>query len=160
MPAFGNAGDIIDVFGEIINNSNNGVKVNIERVMNNLPSTWTSAMCIGVCLPPNQDTASAIIAANDTLDFDFHFFTDPLMIGPDTGRARIRFTNANGGQSHIMQNYRGITYSQVSNIYEEINIKEIADVYNLDGRKSKKKSNHIQIILYEDGNIEKKMIIE
>ena len=159
-PAFGNAGDVIDIFGEIINNSNNGVKVNIERVMNNLPNTWTSSMCIGVCLPPTQDTASAIIAANDTLDFDFHFFTDPFMIGPDTGRARIRFTNANGGQSHIMQNYRGITYSQASNIYEEIDIKEIANMYNLNGKKAKKQSNHIQIILYEDGNIEKKMIIE
>jgi len=43
IPTFGNAGDIIDIFGEIINNSSDGVKVNIERIMNILPSnTWES----------------------------------------------------------------------------------------------------------------------
>ena len=113
MPAYGMPGDIIDIFGEIINTSNDGVKVEISRVMNNLPSnTWESSMCIGVCLPFDQDTASAVIAAGDTLDFSFHFFTDILMIGPDTGRARIRFINPNGNQQSVIQNYRGITYSQ------------------------------------------------
>ena len=103
MPVYASAGDIIDIFGEIINTSNDGVKVEISRIMNNLPSnTWESSMCIGVCLPPDQDTTSVVIAAGDTLDFSFHFFTDPFMIGPDTGRARIRFTNAYGNQQSII----------------------------------------------------------
>ena len=72
--AYGSPGDIIDIFGEIINNSNSGVKVNIERVMNNLPSnTRESSMCVTYCLPSNQDTTSVIIAAGDTLDLSFHF---------------------------------------------------------------------------------------
>lgn len=160
--SYGNPGDIIDVFGEIINTSNDGVKVEIERVMNNLPSnTWESAMCIGVCLPSNQDTASAIIAAGDTLDFSFHFFTDPLMLGSDTGRARVRFRNANGSQQHIMQNYRGVTNSQTTNVNQSIlYTKDIHRIYNFSGKRENKKSNHIQVYIYNDGTVEKKIIIE
>ena len=162
IPTFGNPGDIIDLFGEIINNSNDGVKVNIERVMNILPSnTWASSMCIGVCFPPTQDTASAIIAAGDTLDFSFHFFTDPLMLGPDTGRARIRFTNANGGQQGIMQNYRARTYAPSTEIKELIKTdSKLSKIINLSGKQEKQKKNHIQILIFEDGTIEKRIVIE
>ena len=67
--------DVIDIFGELINTSNDGVQVNIQRIMNNLPSnSWESSMCVTFCLPASQDTTSAIIAANDTIDFSFHFF--------------------------------------------------------------------------------------
>ena len=75
-------------------------------------------MCVTFCLPASQDTTSAIIAANDTIDFSFHFFTDPVMVGPDTGRARVRFTNANGSQQAIMQPYKGITYASTSTVDE------------------------------------------
>ena len=163
MPAYGNPGDIIDIFGDIINNSNDGVKVEIERIINNLPSiTWQSSMCISICLPPDQDTTSAVIPAGDTLDFSFHFFTDPMMLNSDTGRARIRFTNINGSQQAITQNYRAITYAQNStNINENIIIEnKISNIYNLSGKKEIKKRNHIQIIIFEDGRIEKRLIIE
>ena len=117
VTSYGNPGDVIDIFGELINTSNDGVQVNIQRIMNNLPSnSWESSMCITFCLPASQDTTSAIIAANDTIDFSFHFFTDPVMGGSDTGRARVRFTNANGSQQAIMQPYRGITYTTTSSI--------------------------------------------
>ena len=162
IPTFGNAGDIIDIFGEIINNSNDGVLVNIERVMNVLPSnTWESSMCIGVCLPSNQDTTSAIIAAGDTLDFSYHFFTDPLMLGPDTGRSRIRFTNANGGQQYIIQSYRARTYGPSTEISElpKTNSK-LSKIINLLGKEEKQKTNHIQILIFEDGRIEKRIVIE
>ena len=119
ITSYGNPGDVIDIFGELINTSNDGVQVNIQRIMNNLPSnSWESSMCITFCLPASQDTTSAIIAANDTIDFSFHFFTDPVMVGPDTGRARVRFTNANGSQQAIMQPYKGITYASTSTVDE------------------------------------------
>ena len=162
IPTFGNSGDIIDIFGEIINSSNDGVKVNIERVMNTLPSnTWESSMCIGVCFPPNQDTASAIIASGDTLDFSFHFFTDPLMMGPDTGRARVRFTNANGGQQYVIQNYRGITYGQSTEVIDLSKINSrLSKIFNLLGKEEKQRNNHIQIHLFDDGRTEKIIVIE
>ena len=119
VTSYGNPGDVIDIFGELVNTSNDGVQVNIQRIMNNLPSnSWESSMCITFCLPVNQDTTSAIIAANDTIDFSFHFFTDPVMVAPDTGRARVRFTNANGSQQAIMQPYKGITYASTSTVDE------------------------------------------
>ena len=119
VTSYGNPGDVIDIFGELINTSNDGVQVNIQRVINNLPSnSWESSMCVTFCLPASQDTTSAIIAANDTIDFSFHFFTDPVMVGPDTGRARVRFTNANGSQQAIMQPYKGITYTSTSTVDE------------------------------------------
>jgi hypothetical protein len=119
VTTYGNPGDIIDIFGELINTTNDGVQVNIERIMNDLPSnSWESSMCVTFCLPANQDTTSAIIGANDTIDFSFHFFTDALMTGQDTARARVRFINANGSQQAIMQQYRGITYASTSNVEE------------------------------------------
>ena len=156
---YGNPGDIIDIFGEIINTSNSGVEVDIRRIMNNLPSsTWSSSMCIGVCLPPNQDTTSAIVGAGDTLDFSFHFFTDPFMIGPDTGRARIRFSNANGSQQSITQNYRGITYTQSTSVLNQpIEEKRLQQIVNIMGQPTNKESRKIQIYIYEDGSIEKKI---
>ena len=75
-------------------------------------------MCVTFCLPASQDTTSAIVGANDTIDFSFHFFTDPVMVGPDTGIARVRFTNANGSQQAIMQPYKGITYASTSTVDE------------------------------------------
>ncbi len=161
MTAYGNPGDIIDIFGEIINISNDGVKVEIQRIMNNLPSnTWESSMCIGFCLPSTQDTASAIIAAGDTLDFSFHFFTDALMIGTDTARARIRFKNANGNQSSIMQHYKGITYAQTTNTLEIGANKNKIDIFNVLGGKSSGGSNKLQIVIYDDGTVEKRIVIE
>ena len=130
--------------------------------MNILPSnTWESSMCIGVCLPSNQDTTSAIIAAGDTLDFSFHFFTDPLMIGPDTGRARVRFTNANGGQQYIIQNYRALTFAPSTEILElPLTNSKLSKIINLLGKEEKQKTNHIQILIFEDGRIEKRIVIE
>ena len=161
MTAYGNPGDIIDIFGEIINISNDGVKVEIQRIMNNLPSnTWESSMCIGFCLPSTQDTASAIIAAGDTLDFSFHFFTDALMIGTDTARARIRFKNANGNQSSIMQHYKGITYAQTTNTLEIGANKNKIGIFNVLGGKSSGGSNKLQIVIYDDGTVEKRIVVE
>ena len=160
-PAFGNPGDIIDVFGEIINTSNDGVKVEVERIMNNLPSnTWASSMCLGVCLPSTQDTVSAIIPANDTLDFDLHFYTDPMMLGPDTGKVRIKFKNANGSQSTITQNYRAITYAQTTDLLNTQEIKKVKNTWNLLGQKERRRTNNIQIIIYNDGTVKKKITIE
>ena len=123
---FSYPGEVIDIFGELVNNSNDGVKVNIQRVLNDMPSdTWESSMCLSVCLPSDQDTTSVIIAEGDTIDFSFHFFTDYYMAGPDTARSRIRFTNHNGSQVHVIQPYRGITYGNTSinnnNMFELLN---------------------------------------
>ena len=150
VTSFGNPGDIIDIFGELINTSNDGVQVNIERIMNNLPSnSWESSMCVTFCLPANQDTTSAIVGANDTIDFSFHFFTDPLMAGPDTARARVRFANANGSQQAIMQPYKGITYASTSAVnenYSEILIYPNPSNGNINIESDFKENSIIQII--------------
>ncbi|MBC8265899.1 MAG: redoxin domain-containing protein [Flavobacteriales bacterium] len=159
----GNSGDIIDIFGELINTSNSdGVKVNLERVLNTLPSqTWSSSMCTGVCLPSTQDTASVILSAGDTLDFSFHFFTDPLMAGPDTAMAKVKFTNDNGSQSPIQRMYRGITVGHATYVTDlngkERKLKMIVDVL---GRDSKHLPNVPQFYIYDDGTVEKRIVIE
>jgi hypothetical protein len=122
---YGAPGDVIDVFGKIINTSNDGVKVKINRMTNNLPSpSWESSMCITVCLPTNQDTVSVIVAAGDTVDFSMHFFTDPSMLSADTGRVKIRFHNMNGSQQNVDQWFRGVTRETTSfeNIFDNNNL--------------------------------------
>ena len=110
----------------IINTSNDGVEVMINRMINDLPSnTWESSMCISVCLPPQQDTVSVIVPAGDTIDFSMHFFTDPLMLSSDTGRVKIRFVNMNGTQQNEDQWFMGATSTLTSmseGDFEEISI--------------------------------------
>jgi hypothetical protein len=158
----GNAGDVLDLFGELINISNDGVKVNITRQMNDLPSsTWESSMCITFCLPSTQDTTSAIIAAGDTVDFSFHFFTDPLMVGPDTGRARVKFTNENGSQSSISQMFRAVTTQAPTYIIDNSGVKrKLKMIVDVLGRDSKRIPNSTLLYIYEDGTIEKRIVIE
>ena len=112
---YGEPGSVIDIFGELINTSNDGVKVKINRMINNLPSSsWESSMCITVCLPTNQDTVSVIVAAGDTVDFSMHFFTDSSMLSADTGRVKIRFHNMNGSQQNVDEWFRGVTRETTS----------------------------------------------
>jgi hypothetical protein len=158
----GNPGAILDCFGELINSSNDGVKVNIERIINNLPSnTWESSMCVTFCLPSSQDTTSAIIASGDSVDFSLHFFTDPLMSGPDTAMVRIKFTNANGSQNPIMRMFRRITVANNTAIIDnngvERKLKMIVDIL---GRDSKPISNTPLFYIYKDGTVEKRIVIE
>ena len=159
----GNPGDVIDCFGELINTSNDGVKVNIERVFNDLPNqTWESSMCVTFCLPSNQDTTSVIIAAGDTVDFSVHFFTDANMPGPDTGRVRIRFLNDNGNQQPIMKMFRGHTGGAMS-LNEgafEIKKRKLLKVFDIMGKEINPKPNVVLFYLYDDGSIEKKVWIE
>ena len=158
----GNPGYVLDCFGELINNSNDGVKVNIERAINNLPSnTWESSMCITFCLPASQDTTSAIIAAGDSVDFSLHFFTDPLMQGPDTAMVRIKFTNANGSQNTIQKMFRGITVANNTSILDnngvERKLKMIVDIL---GKETDLKNNTPLFYIYEDGTVEKRIILK
>ena len=113
--SYGSPGDILDIFGMIVNTSNDGVQVMINRMINDLPSTtWESSMCISVCLPPQQDTVSVIVPAGDTVDFSMHFFTDALMQTSDTGRVKIRFHNMNGTQQNEDQWFMGATSGTTS----------------------------------------------
>ena len=160
----GDPGDILDSFGMIINTSNEGVEVRIERVMNNLPSTtWSSSMCITQCLLPEIDTVSAIIGAGDTIDFSMHFYTDPLMPGPDTAMARIRFTNVNGNQQPIHRNFRGMTRATASGISEAVfntgerTLNRVTDVL---GRECVLIPNRVLIHHFDDGTARKVIVIE
>ena len=118
-------------------------------------------MCIGVCLPFDQDTASVIIAPGDTLDFSFHFFTDPLMIGPDTASAKVKFTNANGTQQFFIQNYRVITYGQSTQVTELSKTNSrLSKIINLLGKEEQQRNNQLQIHIFDDGKIEKRIVIE
>jgi len=157
----GNPGDILDCFGELINTSNDGVKVNIMRQMNNLPSsTWESSMCITFCLPSTQDTTSAIVAAGDTIDFSFHFFTDPLMQGPDTAMARVRFMNDNGNQNPIYKMFRGITVSNNTFILDNTGVeRKLKMIVNILGKESNPIPNSLILYIYEDGTVEKRIIV-
>ena len=158
----GNPGAVLDCFGELVNTSNDGVQVNIERIINNLPSnTWESSMCVTFCLPATQDTTSAIVAAGNSVDFSLHFFTDPLMPGADTAMVRIKFTNANGSQTPIQRMFRGITIANSTYIFDnngvERKLKMIVDIL---GRNAKPIPNSPVLYIYEDGTVEKRIIVE
>ena len=130
--------------------------------MNDLPSsTWESSMCVTFCLPSTQDTTSAIVAAGDTIDFSFHFFTDPLMQGPDTARARVRFMNDNGSQNPIYKMFRGITVENSTYILDNTGVeRKLKMIIDILGRDSKPIPNSTLLYIYEDGTVEKRIIVD
>ena len=156
----GNPGDNLDSFGELINISDQGVLINIERVMNNMPSaTWSSSMCASVCYPPTQDTLSVTIAAGDTLDFAMHFYTDALMSGPDTGKVRIKFSNASGTQDPIYRMYKGITVNNLSvDQLESFVNKDPIKIIDILGREVQPIPNQVLFYIYDDGTVLKKVL--
>ena len=112
-------------------------------------------------MPVTQDTTSAIVAAGNSVDFSLHFFTDPLMPGPDTAMVRIKFTNANGSQTPIQRMFRGTTIANSTYIFDnnrvERKLKMIVDIL---GRNTKPIPNSPVLYIYEDGTVEKRIIVE
>ena len=107
--AVGNSGDMLTLGGTFTNTDPlDDVVIDITRLSNNMPDpSWTSAMCINVCLGSNVDNYTLQMPPNSTQHFSFYFFTGSIA----SGDAQLQFTNANNPSNTITQGLYGSTLS-------------------------------------------------
>ena len=74
--ATGQPGELFLAQIKIQNNSNEGISMHFERIVNNLPGTWTSCFCYPHCIAPWIDTMSFSIAAFSLDSISPNFGTD------------------------------------------------------------------------------------
>ncbi len=98
----GLGGTTIAAHMELWNPTNEDVLVRVVKLQNDLPAGWGSSLCLDVCYLPDIDTAIVPIAAGDTMQFYYYFYTTP---GSATGHTHIGLRNeydhANGFMRHV-----------------------------------------------------------
>ena len=105
--AYGNPGDILTLGGTFTNTDLvDDVIIELTRVSNNLPDpSWTSAMCLNVCLGTNVSNYTLQIPPNSTKHFSFYFFTGSSA----SGDAQFEFVNTNAPGNFVTQGFYGNT---------------------------------------------------
>lgn len=109
---WGPEGSTLTIDARMINNSANNCLVFMRRVINDTASGWATSMCADVCYSTTTDTVTILIAAGDTQDFHFYFYTPQF--GIDTSRARVTFKNVNNTSNSYTRNFFGITTQSTS----------------------------------------------
>ncbi|HET7152364.1 MAG TPA: Omp28-related outer membrane protein [Candidatus Kapabacteria bacterium] len=93
--------DVVAV-GEITNL--NGAVANIKgvRLINNLPTNWTTAICLDFCGSPTADTVPGTITAHGKEQFLLHF--DPTTL-PGEGVVLMKLYDANNPSDSIIKQF-------------------------------------------------------
>jgi len=73
------------------NIGNYPMKIEVRRLLNQLPAGWSSSMCLDVCYPSDVDSTLINLDPQQTMDLIVDVFTGP---DPDTGSIRIGMRNA------------------------------------------------------------------
>jgi len=76
------------------------ITIQIIRQSNNIPAGWNSSLCFDVCAAPFVDSLTSVVAAKQSQEFSFHFFTDGI---PGIGIAQLTFKTEGGiyEESHL-----------------------------------------------------------
>jgi hypothetical protein len=103
---YGTPGEDLYIQGMLINNGNAPVYVDAIRRQNNLPGDWLSSICLDVCYSPFTDSARVYLPANDSILYEFTFYSDSVM---GTGSALIDIRNVSDPTSRIRHQMIGTT---------------------------------------------------
>ncbi len=88
------AGKEIAFEGVVHNLLDSDIIINFNRILNDIPETWTSSICLDLCLAPFVAQASDTVAAHDSLAFSLHFFTSEGKT--DSGTVTLQISDAEG----------------------------------------------------------------
>jgi hypothetical protein len=108
-------GDVILVYGELVNNTDWPVDIEFERVQNNIPIDWESSLCADVCLPSWVNTGEIYIPAGGTQPFAMYFYTSSM---PQSGQTRVRFTNKNDANNEFLADFFCTTEDEETGIIQ------------------------------------------
>jgi hypothetical protein len=88
---YGMGGTTLTAHMRLFNSSStDDVLVRVVKLQNQLPVDWSTSLCLDVCYLPDVDTALVPIAAGDSMDFYYYFYTTP---GSSIGYTRIGLRN-------------------------------------------------------------------
>lgn len=116
---YGTGGTTITAHMKLFNTSStDDVLVRVVKLQNNLPAGWQTSLCLDVCYLPDVDTAIVPIAAGDTLNFYYYFYSAP---GNAIGYTRVGMRNENNFSNGFMRDVWGVSEGSVG-IDEAISI--------------------------------------
>ncbi|MBK9109640.1 MAG: T9SS type A sorting domain-containing protein [Saprospiraceae bacterium] len=84
------------VSGTLTNTGNSKAKIEIKRLLNDLPANWSSSICLDVCYPANVDSTQISLEPGQQMEFIVDIFTGP---DPGTGRLRMGMRNVDDQQN-------------------------------------------------------------
>lgn len=140
----------------IINKTGSPVTVYVVRVQDvSVVSGWASYMCTdGQCFPPNVDSVSITLAANDSTEFIPHF---GITATADSQTILMSVRNANNLSDVAYQRFHGVTKIGYLGMYEYADLASVnvypspvvsGSNFNLNISNVKTKSNNFSLVVY------------
>lgn len=109
---YGKPGDRIGCKAEVKNLSSSTLRVDMNRIRNDIPVTWMSSFCLNQCYAPFTDRAQEDIPGNTTLEFTIYFDTDSQT--EESGEVEMELTNtANTSEKYTLV-FKAITSNTVN----------------------------------------------
>jgi len=103
--------ETIFVYGELSNNSNNPVEIEVRRLEESLPIDWATSICLDVCYPPEVDSLTFVLNSGETQEYTMYFYTNEI---PNQGMVKMNFRNLIDDENLFTQNMYAET--QLTNI--------------------------------------------
>lgn len=108
---YGPGGTTLTVHMKLFNTSAaDDVLVRVVKLQNELPAGWASSLCLDVCYLPDVDTALVPIAAGDSMDFYYYFYSTP---GNAIGYTRIGLRNEGDFVNSFTRQVWGVAEGEV-----------------------------------------------
>lgn len=99
--AMGIPEETIFIYGELVNDSNNPVEIEVVRLEENLPLNWSTSICLDICYPPEVDTVTFVLDSGEVQAYTMYFYTDEI---PGQGMVKMNFYNLIDNENLFTQN--------------------------------------------------------
>ena len=100
--AEGIAGNTFELGGYVHNLTDSLLTINLVRILNDLPTGWSSSLCFDVCVSPDQDTVVSAIGPMDSLAYTITVYSADSVSG--TANIGLKFF-AHGAYDTLYQNF-------------------------------------------------------
>lgn len=102
----GTPGETLYLNAELRNQGSNDVIIQIDRLIEEVPSGWSTSLCVDACFPPEVSSTTVQLAPGQSQLYTHYFFTDETAA---EGRAGVRFRNVNNSNNKFNQMFYGKT---------------------------------------------------
>jgi len=103
--------------GQFSNFSNFDVIIDVDRLVNDVPTDWGTSICVDICLPPTSDNTTFQLDAGQTQSYHMYFYTGTT---PDSGSAQMKFENSTDPSNSFTMWFYGYTDDSFVGIQSEV----------------------------------------
>lgn len=130
--------------------------VNWTIINDSIPNGWLFSVCFPICYSPGITSASQVFSYNSEQYLNLHIYPNNIA---GSGVIHMEITT-NGVQRDTVE-WRATAINDLTlNEYSEISNRKIFNIYSLEGRRlSKAIPNQVILIEFDDGLIEKRVIL-